>query len=331
MTTLNNRPRLTSRLLRAIGDKIAPRGVGEGRLCILNYHRILEQPDPLVEGDPDINTFRAQMTMLAECFNVLPLAEAVSLLTTERMPPRAVCVTFDDGYRSIHELALPVLKELKLPATVFVTSGYVGESNMWNDRIIEAIRRMPSGQLDLRALGMEVHPLNTLLDRKYAIRRLTHSAKYLPAQERHEFILRLEALAGNVAAPGLMLTRDMVTSLVRHGIEIGGHTITHPILARIDDATALKEIAGSKQQLEEMIGSQVQHFAYPNGKAGIDFDERHIQMAKDAGFTAAFTSSVAAATRQHDRYQIPRSLPWDRNALLFGVRILHWLMGERKK
>src|SRR4051812_42251941 len=104
MKTLNSQPRITSRLLRAAGDRIAPRGVGEGRLCILSYHRILDKPDPLVEGDPDVNTFRTQMALLAECFNVLPLAEAVSTLATERMPPRAVCITFDDGYRSLHDL-----------------------------------------------------------------------------------------------------------------------------------------------------------------------------------------------------------------------------------
>ncbi|UUZ51382.1 hypothetical protein LP420_19160 [Massilia sp. B-10] len=81
---------------------------------MVNYHRILEAADPLLESEPDVATFRWQMELLANCFNVIPLYEAVGLIGTGRMPPRAVCITFDDGYRSVHDLALPILQELKL-------------------------------------------------------------------------------------------------------------------------------------------------------------------------------------------------------------------------
>src|SRR6478735_10045288 len=106
---------LTSRLIRVVGDAIAPGKPGEGRLCIINYHRILEQPDPLLSSEPDIATFRWQMQLLAKCFNVMPLHDAVKAMQTQRMPPRAVAITFDDGYRSIHDLALPILREFSLP------------------------------------------------------------------------------------------------------------------------------------------------------------------------------------------------------------------------
>src|SRR4051794_25826189 len=129
---------LTSWLIRTMGDIVAPRGKGEGRLCIVNYHRILEAPDPLLESEPDPDTFRWQMELLAKYFNVMPLHEALVALNNDRMPPRAVCITFDDGYRSVHDLALPILKEFNLPATVFVTTGYMTHGAMWNDRIIEA-------------------------------------------------------------------------------------------------------------------------------------------------------------------------------------------------
>ena len=111
MTPMRKLPHFSAAAIRAIGDLIAPSGKGEGRLCIVNYHRILSAPDPLLESEPDIEMFRWQMKLLAECFNVMPLHDAVQSLGTGRMPPRAVAITFDDGYRSIHDLALPILRQ----------------------------------------------------------------------------------------------------------------------------------------------------------------------------------------------------------------------------
>lgn len=319
--------RLTSGLIRAMGNAIAPRGKGNGRLCIINYHRVLESPDPLLESEPDIATFRWQMELLANCFNVMPLHDAIDYLAKERMPPRAVCISFDDGYRSVHDFALPILKEFALPATVFVTSGYIGGDNMWNDRIIEAVKSLPSGQLDLREIGLGVYSVENLVDRKLTVNRLIEFFKYLPPKVRVELTRKLEELVGNNLSHGLMLTRQMVLNLAQQGIEIGAHTITHPILASLENENARYEITVGKQQLEAITGQPVRLFAYPNGKVGMDFDERHAQMAKEAGFSAAFTTSMGAATGKHDRFQLPRSRPWDATPSRFGLRLLRWLAG----
>jgi peptidoglycan/xylan/chitin deacetylase (PgdA/CDA1 family) len=311
--------------LRLAGNAIAPRGIGAGRLCIVNYHRILETPDPLLESEPDVKTFHWQMKLLAECFNVMPLHQALNALATQRMPPRAVCITFDDGYRSTHDLALPILKKFNLPATVFVTTGYVGEGNMWNDKIIEAVRRLPNGTLDLREARLGVHTITSLEERKRAIRRLTEDAKYLPPKERHDLTLKLEKLADGVFTEELMLTREMIRAMAQQGVEIGAHTISHPILTSLSDDNAREEIARGKQQLESIIGKPVRLFAYPNGKVGMDFDGRHVAMAKEAGFDAAFTTAMGAANSGHDRFQIPRSRPWDATPFFFGLRLLRWL------
>ena len=317
--------RLGRRFLRSIGNAIAPSGVGQGRLCVVNYHRILEAVDPLLESEPDVATFRWQMELLAECFNVLPLREAIDMLGTARMPPRAVCITFDDGYRSVHDLALPILKELKLPATVFVTSGYVGGGNMWNDRIIEAVQTLPAGQLDLRELGLGAYSLASLGDRQQTVGKLTEASKYLPPQARLDLIKRLEVLVGEDLDHDLMLTPEMVVNLDRAGIEIGAHTISHPILTSLEDDSSRLEIAGGKKELEAIIGKPVHLFAYPNGKVGKDFDQRHTRMAQEAGFSAAFTTAIGAVTNQQNRFALPRSRPWDKTPFLFGLRLLRWL------
>lgn len=325
MTATSKPSLLTARFLRLAGDAIAPRGKGDGRLCVINYHRILETGQPFLESEPDLATFRWHMALLAECFNVLPLHDAILALAEQRMPPRAVAITFDDGYRSIHDLALPVLKEFNLPATVFVTSGYIGEKNMWNDRIIEAVQSLPTGELDLSQFGLGSYSLQDMAARKLTAGQLTEASKYLPPRARLDLIEMLERLVGDGLAHGLMLTREMVANLAREGIEIGGHTITHPILTRLDDAASRHEIAGGKEQLEAITGKPVRLFAYPNGKVGMDFNERHAQMAKDAGFTAAFTTAPGSVTSKQDPYQLPRGRPWDATPFMFGLRLLRWL------
>ena len=312
-------------LIRSLGDAIAPQGEGKGRLCVVNYHRILAAKDPLLESEPDVATFRWQMELLATCFNVLPLHEAIKMVGSARMPPRAVCITFDDGYRSVHDLALPILQEFKLPATVFVTSGFVGGGNMWNDRIIEAVQNLPPGQLDLSELGLGAYSLASPGDRKETVGTLTEASKYLPPQARRDLIKRLELMVGEHRDHDLMLTAEMVVNLDRAGIEIGAHTISHPILTSLEDDSSRLEIVGGKQELEAIIGKPVRLFAYPNGKVGKDFDQRHTRMAREAGFTAAFTTSVGAVTSRQDLFQLPRSRPWDTTPFMFGMRLLRWL------
>lgn len=320
--------RFGSRLIRAVGDRIAPAGKGKGRLCILSYHRVLAADNPFLDQEPTVSTFRWQMELLAECFNVLPLHVAVDMLAKDRMPPRAVCITFDDGYRSFHELALPILKNLGLPATVFISSGYINQTNMWNDRIIEAMKALPVTQLDLQEIGMGRYAFESVGERKRAINLVIDGLKYRSPEARNQLTQRIEHLSMHKDVSGLMLTPEMVLDLSREDIEIGGHTISHPILSSLDDESAYREMEVGKRQLEEIIGKSVRMFAYPNGKFGIDFDNRHVRMAKDIGFTSAFTTSVGPATARHDLHLLPRSRPWDPTPRRFASRLLYWLAGR---
>ena len=323
--------RLGAALLRAAGGAIG-RFSRQRSLAVVNYHRVLARPDPLLDTEPDVATFHWQMALLAECFNVMPLYEALRALDEGRLPPRTVCITFDDGYRSVHDLALPILRKFGLPATVFVTSGFVGSGNgnMWNDRIIHAVQSLPAGTLDLSDLGLECYSLDSLEARKQTAQRLTEAGKYLPPDQRDNLVARLDRMSG-MHHDALMLTPDMVVALERNGIDIGAHTISHPILTSLDDESARHEIADGKRQLEALIGRPVRLFAYPNGKVGQDFDARHVEMVRQAGFFAAFTTAAGAITGDQDRFQLPRSRPWDRTPFRFGLRLLSWMaLGNRQ-
>ena len=329
MTTHQNLPRVAASLIGQAGNAIAPAGAGAGRLCIVNYHRVLARPDPLLESEPSIDTFRWQVALLKQCFNVVPLDEAVRTLATGRMPPRAVAITFDDGYRSTHDLALPILREFGVPATVFVTTSHIeNEGSMWNDVILEAVRRLPDAPIDLRSLGLGTYPMHTPEDRKETAIALTERCKYLPPSARDVLTGTLQTLASADLRQDLMLTAEMVRTLSRHQVDIGGHTVSHPILTRVDNDVARREIVDNKQHLEAIIGKPVTLFAYPNGKRGTDFDQRHVQMVREAGYHAAFTTAAGAATRHDDAFALPRSRPWDRSRLMFAVRLLSWLSGR---
>ncbi|MFC5477627.1 polysaccharide deacetylase family protein [Massilia suwonensis] len=323
--------RLGAALLRAAGGLIGRFG-GQRSLAVVNYHRVLAQPDPLLDTEPDVAAFHWQMALLAECFNVMPLHEALRALDEGRLPPRTVCITFDDGYRSVHDLALPILRKFRLPATVFVTSGFLGADagNMWNDRIIHAVQSLPADTLDLSDIGLGSFALTSLEARKQSALRLIEAGKYLPPAQREHLVARLDRMSG-MHHDALMLTPEMLVALDRNDVEIGAHTISHPILTSLDDDSARVEIVSGKRQLEALVGKPVRLFAYPNGKVGQDYDARHVEMVRQAGFFAAFTTAVGAITGDQDRFQLPRSRPWDRTPFRFGLRLLSWMaLGNRQ-
>jgi peptidoglycan/xylan/chitin deacetylase (PgdA/CDA1 family) len=327
MTTLRVPSSLPARLMRAASNMLTPFQDAD-RLCVLNYHRILTQPDPLFVDEPTVETFRWQMRLLARYFNVLSLPEAVAGLITGRLPARAVCITFDDGYRSIHDLAMPVLNEFGLPATVFVSTAYLDSGTMWNETIADAVRRLPGGAVDLSGTGIGTRELRTGDDRRKVLYELTAHAKYLPPAERLALTERLAEMVGGSHADNLMLTPEMIRTMAAQRFEIGAHTVSHPILTSLSDDAARHEIVQGKHDLEAITGTPVRYFAYPNGKVGKDFNERHVTMVREAGFAAAFSTEVGPAVRGRDLYRLPRSRPWDHTPVLFGLRLLRWLAQE---
>lgn len=290
-------------------------------LLVLILHRVLREPDPLLPDEPDAARFTAVLDLLQAGFNVLPLAEAVQRLRAGTLPARAVCVTFDDGYASNFEVALPILASKGVPATVFVAPGFLGGGRMFNDTVIEAVRRAP-GQFDLRDLGLGLHTLLDARDRVLSIDRLLKELKYRDPVERLTLANRIAERVGSALPSDLMMSPAQVRKLHEAGVEIGAHTVDHPILARVDDDTARRQITESRQVLAAMIGAPVTAFAYPNGRPSLDYDRRHVTMAREAGFEFAVSTAWGAATRTTDPFQIPRIAPWGRNLTSYAARLV---------
>ena len=289
------------------------------RLSIVLFHRVLDAPDTLLVDEPDIARFAEQMRWLSSSFNVLPLDVAVPRLIAGTLPARALCITFDDGYRDNALNALPVLKSLGLPATFFVTTRYINGGMMWNDRVVEALRHWPGTHMDVSDFGLGTHALDGT--RSALLATLLPQIKYRPYAEREALADELLARSG-APLTRMMMDEDEIRALRRAGMEVGGHTVSHPILCALDAAAASDEIGSNKRALETITGDSLQSFAYPNGQPHRDYDARHIAMLRECGYRWALTTSPGTADQHTPPYQLPRFTPWDRSAPKYLARML---------
>ena len=307
--------------LRELLAVLSPEGA-RARLSILIFHRVHAERDSLFPEEMHAASFRERMFWIRHWFNVLPLEDAVAALRRGTLPARALAITFDDGYGDNATVALPILRELGLHATFFVATEYLDGGRMWNDTVIETLRRASGDEFDATDLGLGTYPIRSLDERRAAIDAIIGQLKYLPTQPRQQ---RAEAMAARACAalPGQpMMTPAQLRSLAAAGMGFGGHTVTHPILARLDDAAARREIAEGRETLEAMIGQPVRLFAYPNGKPRIDYTAAHVRMARELGFIAAVSTAPGAARTGGSAYELPRFMPWGRTQVRWVARVV---------
>lgn len=308
-------------VLKSVASLMAPAGA-QGRLSILIFHRVLPALDPLFPSEQDGRRFDDVLRWLGRWFRVLPLDQAVGHLGQGTLPARAAAITFDDGYADNATEALPLLQKHGMTATFFVATSFLDGGRMWNDSIIEAVRLSRADRLDLRDDGMGLHPLGTVAERRQAIEQLISQIKYLDAADRLHAVAQVERQSNAALPANLMMTSAQVRQLRDAGMQIGAHTCSHPILARIAATDAEREMADSKSALESLLDEEVALFAYPNGKPGKDYLAEHTRIAKAVGFAAAVSTAPGVSHIGSDVYQLPRFSPWDRTPLRYGVRLL---------
>jgi peptidoglycan/xylan/chitin deacetylase (PgdA/CDA1 family) len=315
-------------MLRSAFSFVAPAGVG-ARLSILIFHRVLPARDPLQPHEPTVDEFAEQLRWVATWFNVIPLSEAVHRLESGTLPARPLAITFDDGYADNHSLALPELERLGLPATFFIATGYLDGGRMFNDTVIESIRQCRSDILALGELGLGEHACRSDDEKRRAIAELLKRVKYLDLPVREATVARIAEIAGADLPASLMMTSRQVADLACRGMEVGAHTCTHPILARVDSMTAGREIAAGRDRLQEICGRPISLFAYPNGRPDLDYTRRTVDLVRALGFSAAVSTAHGVARAGADRYQLPRFTPWRRERLSHAAQLWRNLLNTR--
>ena len=299
------------------------------RLSVLILHRVLPVSDPLFPDEVDARRFDEMCGWVKAWFNVLPLDAAVARLRDGSLPERAACITFDDGYADNYHVALPILQRHGLTATFFIATGFLDGGRMWNDTLIESVRACTLQKLALDSLGLGSHGVATTAEKQAAIAALIGQIKYRSVDDRVT-ITRAVAAQAQVQPPNdLMMTSYQVKKMHGAGMQIGAHTVNHPILARLTRDEAYLEIQRSKATLEGLLNDRVGLFAYPNGKPEEDYTAQSVDVVRELGFDAAVSTRWGSSTHGDDLLQIRRFTPWDRTKLRFAARMGANLLTKR--
>jgi peptidoglycan/xylan/chitin deacetylase (PgdA/CDA1 family) len=310
---------MKNQMINGLANVCLPGG-NAARLSIVIYHRVTPEYDPLI-NEVDPATFTWHLELYRRHFNVLPLSEAIERLYRGDLPARALSITFDDGYLDNYTHAMPLLQRFGFSGAFFIATGFWQQGIMWNDRVIESIRATAHAELDLRDIGGQVWPIATVEQKRDNFRQVLLFLKYRPLEERLALAEKIsQDLA--VTVPRLMMQPDEVKAMRAGGMEIGAHTINHPILAVTPSDIVRREIATSKHDLESVLGEKVTLFAYPNGKPDQDYKREHVEIVKSLGFTAAVSTAWGVSRTQTDRFQLARFTPWDKSPNKFLMRLL---------
>ncbi|MCK9355995.1 MAG: polysaccharide deacetylase family protein [Dehalococcoidia bacterium] len=272
--------------------------------AIFMYHSVHPAPPPWLRNVVSPSVFEQEMDSIARFGNVVPLEWLVARLADGKsIQPRTLCITFDDGYRNNLQYAWPVLRKRSLPATVFVTTGWL-EADPWFSRLSHALYTTTQNSVDAPGLGRQ--PLASEYIRLRAIRRICVHLHQLSPGERESTTARLlSAMEGTVPASSrerLMLTWDEAIELQQNGISIGAHTVSHPVLTALPRDEARAEIALSRRAIEEHLRAECRVFAYPYGA----FSSDTTRLVRDSGFSAAVTTVARFTTAASDLFALSR-------------------------
>jgi peptidoglycan/xylan/chitin deacetylase (PgdA/CDA1 family) len=233
-----------------------------------------------------------------------------------------VALSFDDGYRDNHSVLLPILAQTGARATVFLEGAPLGQGTVsWSHKFfwLLHVTRIAPEQLvqDLQSIAPKAKGFDRLAKaaqgapagREYQIKRVL---KYhCDASERNRLIHRIFLGHGGVEQElreALYLSREQVLEMHRAGVELGGHTEGHEVLATLSPEEALQQIRAGRETMVELLGSDVSPcFAYPFGRRW-DFNAHSQQAVAQAGYSIAVTTHGGAYQGRGDKLTLGRTM-----------------------
>ena len=326
------------------------RTVFQKKAMILVYHRVADAlVDPWALGVSPAN-FAQQLDVLKTIAEPVSLRDLVQAKSDADLPRRPVCITFDDGYADNLHAATPALEAARVPGTVFVSTGYLNvPENLWWDElaklILDPATRQERLSLDLKgaryaysfapqagdADGVDPHAKWRAWEpapgpRQAAYFELYYLLVALPETERDEAMEQLRS--GTIPYADrqehrCLTDQELADLAASDMVEIGAHTLTHPVLAHLSPARQQEEIGGSKQRLEALTGKTIRSFAYPFGKK-IHYSGLTIKTVRENGFDCACSNFGGLVTRSSNRFTLPRFQPMDWNGEQFADAVEAW-------
>ena len=257
-------------LARMSGAFAVFRAMNRRRILVLTYHRFSDTPRP---GRTSAANLAEQLDYLTSHYAVLPLSAVDRCLRENlRLPPGTAAVTIDDGYSDFYEIAWPVLRRRNIPATLFAVTGFVdGKEWIWTDKIPFLMARTRVARIAICVAGQEIDvALDGETSRRQVASRINALLKDQPDDVKDRLVDQIAAhcrVALPVQPPNgrRSCTWEQLREMESANIEIGSHTVTHPVLTRVNPDRLCRELEDSRGRLEERLGHPVTQFCYPNG------------------------------------------------------------------
>jgi len=296
------------KILGEAGGYALSRAITARRPRILMYHRFSRQPE---NGHVSAEEFEWQVRYIARHLNPVTVSQiASSLYGGHKLPRNSVAITVDDGYQDFYSIAWPILKKYGVPATFYVTTGFVsGDLWLWPDQLRYLLTKAPQSQatFDLGLFHIQT-PLSAD-DFESEFWRVNQILLMADDADKLQCLASM-ARTWQVELPKRppeafrAVTWDQLKEMQAEGLEVGGHTVTHPSLARVSSEQARNEILGCGKMLEKMLGNVTRSFCYPNGTPD-DFVGEQVQFVRDAGFSCAVVA-FADDGEHRQRYAMRR-------------------------
>jgi peptidoglycan/xylan/chitin deacetylase (PgdA/CDA1 family) len=298
------------------------------RLLVLGWHNVAGTYAFPSRGDTGRRGFAQQMRILSRTANVLALDDALGRLAHgESLPPRAVAITFDDGYADNLTLAVPILERLGLPATFFLVPGLLsGEADAWWETLGWAIFNSPLAAFEWEgatfALGNDA-------TRQAAYRQLVTPLKFRARADRDLAMSALvELLSPSGERPHLFMDWDGARELGRRGFSVESHTCTHPVLSQETPAEQQRELADARRRLEDRLSVEITTLAYPHGGPP-DYDANTLAAAAAAGYSWGITTREGFSSADTPALEIRRCVVYPERGVIDLLAQLRYIFRER--
>jgi peptidoglycan/xylan/chitin deacetylase (PgdA/CDA1 family) len=284
-----------------------------GRLIIFNYHRIRpNDPDFTAGFDPNVygptqDVFERQVEWLSRHRKILSEDDLLEAIQKRKLPDeRCSMITFDDGYRDNYDLALPILKRYRVPASFFIPTGLIENRRLgWWDLISYIVNR--SSEHSIRYKG-EHFVLNG--NRSSVIQGFIRKMTLQDAGATQDLVPALTDLC-RVEPPSRdlqdkeLMTWEQICEMARSGMTIGSHTHTHPVLKTLPAKAQQSELGISREILQSKTGQSIRSIAYPVGGRN-HFTDCTKDLAKDCGYSVGYSFATGINHATRDSFNIRR-------------------------
>jgi peptidoglycan/xylan/chitin deacetylase (PgdA/CDA1 family) len=279
-----------------------------GKILILMYHRFSREKNPYKISSAE---FAAHLEYLSRNNHVLSLSEAIEhFQNNQPPPPNAAVITIDDGYADAYEIAFPILKKYKMPATLYVVTDFLdGKCWLWTDLMRYVLQKTEKESVCLEfeegekieaKLNGDFVRLEVAGRVNAKLKSLSDEIKDVKISEISENLkVEIPEFPPSGYAP---ISWEQAKEMDAESLRIESHTVSHPILTNVGQERLEEELRNSKSRLENVLGRKVEHFCYPNG----NLDEDVRKAVEKAGYTSAVTTAYGFNSSQSNQFTLRR-------------------------